>query len=243
MKAFLLLVVALAFPSHAEWRRQCYSAKGSWSDKPQPHPLAYLTRDPFLRDDANDFCVSCTPAEKATLHLKFKARTELHRIEVLGGFILFDVLYYFEGKETPDWKFVLVKTGPNLYREIVHVQRTQTDQQVGLPSLVNADEEQLLSTRAFAGGNHGMEYGNYFWFDKNGPVMVDVDGPILKAAESRLPQGKRLYGSWTVDFLGLTAILPVTDCCSGGSIAIKFKLDRGQVVVTEERYVGPPPSQ
>jgi hypothetical protein len=246
MKKFLALIVALAVTSQAEWRRQVYSGKGAWSDTPQPHSLSYFTQDPLLRDDANDFCMSCTQAEKATLHLKFKARAELHRIGTLGGFPLFDVLYYFEQKDTPDWKFVLVRTGPDQYREIFHVQRTQTDQQVGFSSLIKAGNEIILSTRAFAGGNQGIQYGNYFWFDKNGPVMVDVDGPIRLAAEPLLPKGKELYGVWDIRLPALTASLPVRGendmrCCTGGSVAIKFKLDQGLLVVTESHYV--PPSQ
>ena len=178
VSTFLIVTALLGVPSHAEWRRHVVSGKGAFFDTPQPHSLSYFRRDPFLRDDANDFCISCSPAEKASLHLKIRSRTELHPIGVLAGFTLFDVLYFFESEETPRWKFVLVKTGRDLYREIFHVQRTQTDQNVGLSSLVRAGKEQILSTRAFAGGNKGIEYGDYFWFNESGPVMVDVNGPV-----------------------------------------------------------------
>src|SRR5262249_3124095 len=212
-----------------------------WFDTPQPHALSYFTEDPFLRDDGNDFCVLCTSDEKAKLHLTWKARTEILRLGVLGGFTIFDALYYFQDSEKPDWKFILVKTGLDEYREIFHVQRTQIDQYIGPSHIVTIGNNQILDARAFVGGNKGLKYGDYFWFGKNGAVVVDVEGPALKAAVPRLPRGTKIFGDVEVNFPTLTARVPVTNrdaslCCSG-SVEIKFKLVNGQIVVIGARYV------
>jgi hypothetical protein len=235
-----ILWLLLVIPASAEWRRHVLTAKDGWFDAPQSHPLAYFVRDPFLRDDGNDFCISCTPAEKATLHLKIKAKTDVKQIGVLNGFAVYDVLYYFGEDESPAWKAVLVKVSPDQYREIFHVQRTQVDQYVGPSRLVNVGREQLLSTVAFAGGNKGMEYGDYFWLSKDGPVIVDTS-TLVKAANAALPSGKRAYGQPHIDFPTLTArIWAISEdeysCCSGGVVVVNFQLQQGRMVISESRY-------
>jgi hypothetical protein len=240
MRMSVILAVLLVIPAAAEWRRHVLTAKDGWFDTPQPHPLAYFVRDPFLRDDGNDFCISCTPGEKATLYLKIKSRTDVQRIGVLNGFALYDVLYYFGESDSPDWKAVLVKVGPDQYREIFHVQRTQVDEHVGPSRFVNAGQEQLLSTVAFAGGNRGMEYGDYFWLSKNGPVIVDTS-TFLKATHSVLPNEKTEYGQPHIDFPTLTArIWAISEgeysCCGGGVVEMKFQLQQGRIAIGETRY-------
>jgi len=235
-----LLVVILTSPLGAEWQRKGYSAKGDWKDTAHPHPLSYFTQNPFLLDDANDF--ASTPEEKAALPLKMKARAEVRRFGVLGGFTVFDVLYFFEDKEAPDWNFVLVKTGTDEYREIVHIQRTQNDQYVGPSQIVTCGKEQILDKRAHAGGNMGVLYGDYFGLGKDGPVILDVDGPILKAAEGAIPKGKHIYGVVQADFAALKATVPLQSwnerCCSG-SVEVKFRCDRNRIIATNAKYMGP----
>lgn len=243
----ILAMILLAVPSQAEWRRQGYSGKGQWSDIATPHALSYFTDDPLLRDDANDFCIACTDEEKATLHLKIKVRAEVRPVGHLGGLAVVDVLYYFESKDTPDWKFVLVKMGSDEYREIVHVQGRLTDWYVGPTALVKAGQEWILNARASAGGNKGVTYGDYFWLGKDGPVMVELDEVSIRAGVPLVPRGKSIYGVVDVDFPTMTATLKLEDqkmwgCCSGDSIVVKFKLHQGKVKIRGARYVGPPSS-
>ena len=235
-----ILVLVLVVPASAEWRRQVLTAKGDWFGTAQAHPLSYFVRDPFLRDDGNDFCIACTPEEKSTLHLKIKSRTEVQRVGVLNGFEVFDVLYYFGEDGTLDWKAVLVKVGPDQYREIFHVQRTQVDQYVGPSKLVTAGQERLLSTVAFVGGNKGMEYGDYFWLSKNGPVLLDT-GVLVTAARSALPNGKAPGGQPRIDFRVMIARISANSagnylCCDGGVVEVKFRLQDGRITITRTHY-------
>jgi hypothetical protein len=230
----------LAPPLSAEWLCKVYSPKGEWLKEAKPHPLSYFIQDPVLRDDANDFCKSCTPEEKATIHLKMKARSEVRRLGLFGGFIAYDVLFYFQDSKSPDWKFVLLKTGPDEYRKIVQIQRTQHDQYVGPSHIVTCGKEQFLVVRAHAGGNGGVYYGDYFWFGQDGPIVVDVDGPIMKASISAIPKGKVSYGTVGVDFETLTATVPLVNWNErwpGGAVEVRFRCDREQIIPSGARYI------
>jgi hypothetical protein len=74
----LTLWLFVAVAAHATvWQRHVLSGKGESFDLPQPHRLAYFIRDPFLRDDGDDFCSDCSPAGKATVHKHHRSRTEV----------------------------------------------------------------------------------------------------------------------------------------------------------------------
>jgi len=68
MKLLILWFLVAASAGAATWQRHVFTPKGDFLDTPVPHPLAYFTRDPFLRDDGYDFCTSCTPEDKAAVH-------------------------------------------------------------------------------------------------------------------------------------------------------------------------------
>ena len=237
LSAMMLLVV----PLQAEWMRQGYCAKGRWSDVATPHALSYFTDDPLLRDDGQDFCIACTAEEKATLHLNIKAKTVVRPIGTIARMNVFDVFYYFSGEETPRWKFVLVKTGPDQYREIIHVQRTTIEQVIGPTTIVKAGLESILSARAPVGVRN-ITYGDYFWLGEDGPILVNVDEPAKAAGIAGVPPGKGIYGLVVIDFPTMTATLPLVDlsmaiCCTADRIEVKFKLQRGKVTITSARYL------
>jgi hypothetical protein len=89
-----------------------------------------------------------------------------------------------------------------------------------------------------------MYADDYYWFDKNGPVLVDF-GPVRIAAKSALPDGKSLWGGGDDNGPRTMAlsmfkfwVLNKGDwlCCGGGAVEVRFRLDHGRVIVTGTNY-------
>ncbi|MGA8030656.1 MAG: hypothetical protein WB992_26225 [Bryobacteraceae bacterium] len=238
----LLIAVFTGTLSIAAWQRDVFSGKGEFLDKPAPHALAYFTRDPFLRDDGDDFCADCTPGGKAAVHVHHKFKTELKKVGVLQGFAIYDLFYYFDEQvESGEigWKSILVSVSPGLFREIYHLQPTQA--QIGPAFFLTAGTTELLGTRDLIPGTGNNYYEDYWWFGSEGPIRINIEliGEVLK---SLLPVG---YGVWKgggLDMKSLTFQSPVwknsdANCCpSGGIVHLKFRLDRGHLIVTEKYF-------
>ncbi len=139
---------------------------------------------------------------------------------------------------------ILVKTGIDKYREIYHVEPTQVDAHAGSSFLVGVGQERLLGSRYMVGGNKGTYSDDYYWFDKGGATWVDF-GPVQEAAKGALPEGKILSSGGDDNSPRNMALgmfrLRVQDrgdwlCCSRGAVIVKFKLDRGRVVITDASF-------
>jgi hypothetical protein len=227
------------------WTRIVRTNKGDRVDSPAPHSLAYFTAYPYLRDEAGDLCHLCTPEKRLAeaRKSKYKARASVSRVGILQGFAIYDVRYFFDDAEEPDWKSILVKIAPNQYREIYHLQLSQIGAKIHASVLVKAGSDTILATVTDVGGNKGMTAEDYFWFDRLGANLIDLD-PIKKAAKAVVPPGKRIYNAaWggIGAFTALTFDIGVADdtsglCCSGG-VEIKIALDHGTLIVKSARYV------
>ena len=115
-----LLTFAAAVPATAQWRRVVLSGKGKSLDVPSPHALSYFTANPFLRDDANEFCELCTTPGKAASSQKYTIRSMVKPVGVLAGYRVVDVLYYPSPRANASvagakWKSILVQTGTDRY--------------------------------------------------------------------------------------------------------------------------------
>ena len=187
----LALVILLILPAGA-WQRIVRTAKGSSVDFPQAHPLAYFTRYPVLRDESGDFCYLCSPEKRLAEAKKVAVKAELHFIGTFHGHRVYDVFDHFVGEGDVDWKSILVKTGQDRYREIYHVEPTQIDARCDPSVIVKAGSDRVLGTRYEVGGNQRAYGDDYFWFDAAGASWIDLD-PIYRAAESVLPEGRRLW--------------------------------------------------
>jgi hypothetical protein len=168
----------------------------------------------------------------------------VYLVGTLQAFEIYDLFYRFECEGCVDWKSILVKTGPDEYREIYHLQPTQVDSHADASFIVNVGEDKLLGTRYNVGGNKGIYRDDHYWFDKTGPVLVDF-APVRAAARSALPVGKSLWGGGDENGPRTLAsamfkfwALDKGDwlCCGGGAVEVKFKLDRGRVIVTGTNY-------
>ena len=241
----LQLLVALtlaASPARATWQRHLFSGKGESFDTPLPHPLAYFTRDPFLRDDGDDFCTACTPQDKAAQHARHKFKTELHKVGELHGFVIYDLFYYFDDHVQSgdiDWKSILVEASSGEFREIYHLQPTQA--RIESAFLFNAGDDELLGTRDSIPGTGDQYYEDYWWFNADGPVRIDT-APVDQALKSILPDGFAVLKGSGLDMKALRFRNTVwqpgdANCCpSGGTVEIQFRLDRGRVIVTDKHF-------
>jgi len=242
----VLLLCVLTLPASAAWERLVLTPKGERIDKPQPHPLAYFTEFPILRNEGESFCArGCSPETLAELK-KIKIKTELTLVGTLNGFLVYDLFYRYETEGSPDTKTILVKIGPNLYREIYHCEPVTGGP---VPSqFVNSAGMRLLLARYRVGGK-SPDLNDYYLFDQAGSTLLDF-GPVLAAAKAALPSGGILrafllqgipgaHYLWNHTF-PLLCKLDVFDEAESsrlGFLEVEFRFDHGAVVPTSTRYV------
>jgi hypothetical protein len=242
MKSLVLWVLVATSVPAALWQRHIQSGKGESFDTPQPHPLVYFTRDPFLRDDGDDFCADCTARGKASVHLKHKFKTEVRKVATLSGFRIYDVFYRFDDhvdSKEADWKSIVVEVLPGQFREIYHLQPTAA---LIKPSFVlKVGSEDILATRDVIPGTGNNYYEDYFWFSPAGAARIDIE-TITKTVRSILPSG---YGVWKGGGLDMAALSyhnsvwkeGDANCCpTGGAVDVKFRLDGSRIVVTSKNF-------
>ncbi|HXT85684.1 MAG TPA: hypothetical protein VN745_01555 [Verrucomicrobiae bacterium] len=151
--------------------------------------MSYFTANPFLRDDGGDLCVLCTHAGRAKAAERYVITSEVQRLGRLAGFPIVQILYRVgpRGGGEPArirWKFLLVQTGKDLYREIYHLQAYYVVPPLESAKIVNVGDEQVLVTDDSDGGNGGGCWEEFWWFDSSGPHLLDfsqVKAAIVKA--------------------------------------------------------------
>jgi hypothetical protein len=169
------------------------SGKGTSTDTPKPHALRYFTADPFLRDDGGDFGAQCTPRGRAECARTYSVRTEVQTVGVLAGYRIIDVLYSVNTKQSPgpdrvNWKSILVRVGPDRYREIFHLQNFYSTVSIMPSQIIQSGRERVLATMDRDGGNGGDCWEGYWWFDPSGPHPLDFSR-LHAAIQSRVPKG------------------------------------------------------
>lgn len=234
---------ANAKPARA-WQREVQGQ--DFTDLSLPHPLNYFTDDPFLRDDERDFCTDCTARGKSLVRKQHRFKTELTKVGDIHQFAVYDLFYYFDkGIETgrADWKSILVRIPSGLLYEIYHLQAMGME--IGPSYFMNAGSTEILATSTPWGGTGNWSYESYWWFDKDGPVKINTD-TAEAAALQIIPAGSEIENGGGLDMEHLTfesAVWKKEDahCCpTGGSVEIKFKLDKGLLVVTDKRFTPSP---
>jgi hypothetical protein len=238
----LLLAAVLNLRADAVWQRHVLTGKGERTDLAAPHTLEYFTRYPMLREETDPFCYLCTPEKRLSEAKKYKVKTELRYIGTIHRFAIYDLFYRFNKPSDPDWKMILVKSGPDEFREIYHCEPTQVDARAVRSSIVIVSREGVLSCVYWVGGNKGWHTDDYYWFDEAGPHPLHLT-PVTDAAQSMLPKGYELWPCTDGRALDSSAKLRWWvqkkgdwGCCSGGEVEVHFKLDHGRVVVTRTRY-------
>jgi len=162
-----LLAVALCPPASAQWSRTVFSGKGEAQDIPSPHPLNYFTANPFPRDDGNDLCALRTPEGRAKSVLKNSIRVVVRPVGGLAGYRILDILDYgselnHPGSTEINWKSILVRVGPDRYKEIFHLQESGTTRPIERSSIVSSGSERVLPTMNSDSGNGGGCWDGYW---------------------------------------------------------------------------------
>jgi hypothetical protein len=232
----------------ADWQRVIDAASDSGTDVPAPQNLSYFVEFPELRNLDEYICHLCSPAERAKRigDLRGPSRgmsAEVRRVGVVKGFEIFDVFYRESDDEdtlgeAPIWKSIIVKVGPDRYREIYLYQCGYIQEMH--PSVLMGP---VLYTRRQE-GNMGMQPEEYFWFDESGPTNVDK-AAIVEAASRVLPVGidpapwAGLNGSYASPSLVFRIPTATAEWPRGGApgdVEVKLGLDKGKIVITSVRY-------
>lgn len=242
MKSYVLVMLFATLAHASLWQRHVQSGKGDSFDSPRPHPLAYFTRNPFLRDDADQFCSACTQSDKAAMRSRHKFRTEVRKVGKLYGFTVYDVFYSFDddiATKQIDWKSILVEVSPGQFREIYHLQPIAG--QIKPSFFLKVGAEEILVTRDLIPGTGNNYYEDYFWLSPSGAARIDIEA-IIKAVQSVLPPGLGVWNGGGLHIGALRYHMRVwkesdSHCCpTGGSVDIRFRLDGSRIVVTSKRY-------
>jgi hypothetical protein len=241
----LCFVLLLSSTVWGQWRRQMFSGKGGRTDVPTPHSLRYFTDDPFLRDDGGDFCLTCNPSDAVNV----VATSELHPVGILHGFPVIEILYRFRDKQDPGpapvkWKSILVKTGPDRYIEIWHLQAFFTNVPLKPSWIEHVGTEPVLATMDTDGGNGGGCWEEYWWFDASGPHELDFSA-VASAIAKRIPAGAHFQTGCYALHLDQQMIqswvqAKNAEChsCGGlGTVSAKFRLRRWRAEPLSVEYV------
>jgi len=101
---------------------------------------------------------TCVRRKKRLTQAKtYKCRTELTLAGTLAGFSIYDLYYRFNPQNGDDTKVILVKVGPDQYREIYRRHPTQNDARVAPSRFVRVGNDQLRRLDTFVGGK-GWQY-------------------------------------------------------------------------------------
>jgi len=218
------------------WKRYVTTPKGAWFDSPAPQPLAHFTRYPALLDMSGDFCYLCSPEKKlSTAKATKEPKAEVHEVGSIGGWTIYDVFYRFQSEGAIDWKSILVRTGPDEYREIYHDEPAE-----GKPNpsfLIKIGEETVVGVRDNA---YRMDLLEEYWcFDAGAPLQLSFK-PVWKAARSAIPADSLIIENpnGPGNFPNLAISAPVlaprgAPCCEIlGAVRVAFTMERCAISVS-----------
>jgi hypothetical protein len=234
--AFLtLLLTAQAQPYRGQpgpWKR---FVDGDRFDTPAPYTLAHFIRRPALL--SGRFCPYCSPRERlSAAKAADEPKAEIRAVGKIRGLTIYDVFYSFHREGAVDWKSILVRTGPNRYREIYHVEAYW-----GAPEpsfLVKTGQETLLGVADYQYKFEGIE--GYWCFGAAGPELLDFT-PVWDAAQKAIPPDHRIFQfpNASADFSNSTVSVPVWvegayPCCDfRGAVKVRFQLKQCRISVRD----------
>ena len=237
----LTCVFSTTLPLVAAWERHVVAGGDETIDHPQAHSLAFFTRHPLLRSEDPNTFRNLTPEQKVAKAKNEKSTVEVNFVGTVRGFTIYDVLIRFERPGGDVWKLILVKIGPDRFREIYHLEAAY-DTQIEHPFVAKVGTEYILVSRDVFAGNGVETCQAYFWFDKDGPTWINWS-PIWQAARSVAPKdGWAIEVNWSdrQDLIKSTFPVPVrgegdSTCCRG-FVHVRFSLERGHIIVLGATY-------
>lgn len=256
LKTLYLLVVLVPAITQAQWQRVITGDVSSdYTDHPTAHPLAYFTRQPFLRAYEGSLCDDYKGAKRsADCANEYSAKVSVRTVGIIEGYKIVELIYTFTPKKDDadylpqKWKSLLVKAGGDSYREIFHLQDYAQpnfiDPRKFEPSrIVHVGSEAVLITSDSDGGNGGGCFEGYWWFDRDGPHSLDF-APMVAAISKKLPADATFTPTcWALDLdrgeLKSWVQKRNAEChaCGGlGEVRAELRLHNAQVEAANIRF-------
>jgi hypothetical protein len=258
-RRFFICVLYLclgSLPAIAQWQRIVTTDKGGIPDISQPHPLSCWTNDPILRNETNDFCLgSHLDNGHAITEKDYKSECKVTDLGKLANYSIKQFLCHFTGNaevsgvfSTEDYKFILVQTGSDQFREIYHLQVWgNTFMPLKPARIIDMDTESILVTFDPDSGNGGGCSEGYWFFDAAGPHQLNFNA-VREAISQHLPHNVIFPMScWALDLehqqIKTWAQRADAKCrlCGGiGEVTAHFTLHGANAEPTEIEGMGTP---
>jgi hypothetical protein len=225
---------SLAVEAHPRWAVFTSSGKGErYIDQPNCHPLEYFAGDPKNFDYDNDLM------NKQSSDIKDSV--ESMRIGELNGHSIHQVIHNINKGEVV-MKMILVERKPG---EMCEIYYQQFDAQIVIVEpayVVNVSSEPVLATDDSVSGTGHFIEEQYWTFDKDGPIALNVRERIKEITTDLLPDGLEVENGGGFEIQALSYTMPVwkpddAHCCpSGGTVHIQFALKDHHLVVVDRKF-------
>jgi hypothetical protein len=235
----------------AEWPRFVSGAgKGSFTDSPPAHSLAYFRVDPCLRPalDSLSGALDCTwvgkPPPTAEERKSWAStRSDLVEVGKIGKLTIFDLWYQREGRFYPDFdvRSVLVKAGDDQFHEI-NVQ-VRFGSLFPASEIINLDGESILIAKSHDGGNHNRIDETLYMFRPSGTETPDFKA-VGEAVAKLTPPNMSIRG-WAHDYATMTDLvetyrndlgLPPVAVQERLRISVTYRFVNGRAIVTGSKF-------
>ena len=165
-------------------------------------------------------------------------KAEVRVVGKINGLTAYDVFYRFQSEGAIDWKSILVRQGPNSYREIYHDEPNE-----GKPNpsfLVKVGEETVLGVED---NKYRMDGVTEFWcFGAEGPQQLDFK-PVWKAAREAIPADQFIVERPGGGLPNLVVSLPTLlrgsapPCCEiRGVVKVSFRMQQCRLIVVGTEF-------
>jgi hypothetical protein len=250
----LLFVLACSGLAAQEWRSPeerpgengrwlCweYSSKGQQARTiDTTHSLEYFTKN------ISDFDTELA-WRKANDKLQdwSRIRTEIKPVGNLAGQQVMDIFYYppNDAEKTKAFGKMVVIGSQNRFRPVVWI-FDDTEVHFSSSQIITVQGVSVLSTRTRIDGTGNFHYEDYFVFDRQMkmPVNLQPDSAIEAATKRLLPAGHGVWKGGGFDLAAMTYKQAVwknedSNCCpSGGDIELHLQIKANRIVVTKASY-------
>jgi hypothetical protein len=238
MRQLPVLILAFALPAlaqgpshHPRWAVHVNNGLDFYIDQPSCHPLEYFLHDPQRFDYGSDLAgITVQPIEDA---VQSKA------IGDVAGYTIRQIIHDINHGEIV-MKMILVESKGGEVCEIFHEQYPADAAAVKPAYLVTSGSERILATTDPLRGNDGEAVEDYWTFDEEGPIELDVIDQIMEIEHKLLPSDLRIRKGGGFDVRTLTYSMVAwkgedANCCpTGGRIEINFALRDHRLVAVSQ---------
>jgi hypothetical protein len=214
-------------------------------EMPTCHALQYFMANPRNAERQNDLVGSQSGAIKDVI--------ESERVGELAGFSIYSIIDHIEYAESSSRadaplyiKMIVVERTPGEYCDIYNdLDETSVMETIEPAYLTDVGSETLLASKDRVSGTGGISKEEYWTFDKDGPIFLDVSNLLDQTLQKLLPKGSSIPKGFAFDIKTLSFKSPVgkegdcLSCASNGTVNIQFALKNHQLAVDSQEYTPP----